>query len=252
MNPKSLSRHVRLLPAVMLIAAGLLAAKGADLVEVARAEAAPASADNSAAPATPDSAKPQAHKDAVANDADDDASDSSAEVDVLTSLAQRRTELDAREKALDMRANLLTAAENRIDSKIGDLKALQIQIQALLGKRDDAEKQQVASLVKVYSSMKPRDAARIFDSLDGAVLLDVAREMKPDSLAAIMAAMNPEQAQALTVKLANRLDLPAKPELPVAQLAAATPAPAANPPQQAAAPATAPQAQPGAAPQPGG
>ena len=91
-----------------------------------------------------------------------------------------------------MRANLLSAAEKRVDAKIADLKSLEDQIQTLLGKRDEAEKKQVTALVKVYSAMKPRDAARIFNTLDEAVLLDVARQMKPDSLAAIMAAMNPQ------------------------------------------------------------
>ncbi len=167
-----------------------------------------------------------AHRDPATDPATDDSGDSAAEVDVLSSLSRRRSELDARAKALDMRANLLSAAEQRVDAKIADLKSLESQIRTLLGNRDEAEKKQVASLVKVYSAMKPRDAARIFNTLDDAVLLDVAREMKPDSLAAIMAAMNPQQAQDLTVKLANRLKLPNKPDLPsAAKLAAAAPPP---------------------------
>jgi hypothetical protein len=51
-------------------------------------------------------------------------------VDVLTSLSKRRAELDARERDVEMRENLIKAAEDRVDSKIADLKQLQTQIQA--------------------------------------------------------------------------------------------------------------------------
>ena len=227
-NVRSLARRIRLLPAVMAMAGCLLAVKGIDIVQDARAQTADApTAARTSTDAKASNPSAPADKSAVAEAADQagaDSSDSAAEVDVLTSLARRRTELDARAKALDMRANLLAAAEKRVDAKIADLKSLQSQIQALLGKRDAAQKAQIASLVKVYASMKPRDAARIFNSLDEAVLLNVARAMKPDSLAAIMAAMNPQQAQDLTVKLASRLTLPNKPDLPAAANEAARPA----------------------------
>ena len=241
MKTRPLTRYLRLLPAVMVVMGVLLALKGADLVQSAQAAA--AQSDATAEPtAKADGANADAQQDtdpAVSTDpaAEDNAS-SASEIDVLTSLAKRRAALDARTKALDMRADLLEAAEKRVDAKIADLKSLQSQIQALLGKRDAAEKAQVTALVKVYSAMKPRDAARIFNTLDEQVLLGVAREMKPDSLAAIMAAMQPQQAQDLTVKMANRLTLPNRPEL-----AAATTTPALPPPPQATA---------GAAPPPGG
>lgn len=219
------SKRLRILPLVMVLAAGTLALKGGDLLEVARAQAASAGdAPPAAAAATPaDAPNPAAdtHDDDPAAEA---SSDSAAELNVLTSLSKRRAEIDARAKALDMRANLLAAAEKRVESKIADLKALQDQIQGLLGKRDAAEEKQTTSLVKVYSAMKPRDAARIFNSLDEPVLLRVSAAMKPDSLAAIMAAMQPRQAQDLTVKLAGRLTLPNRPDLsgppPAAQAAA--------------------------------
>ena len=40
--------------------------------------------------------------------------------------------------------------------------------------------------------MKPKDAARIFDSLNDDVLVPVAQEMKSDVLAPVLAAMNPD------------------------------------------------------------
>ena len=89
-----------------------------------------------------------------------------------------------------MRADVLAAAESRVDGKIATLKQLQDQIATLLGQRDDAEQEkQMASLVKTYSAMKPKDAARIFDNLSDDVLIPVAQAMKSDVLAPVLADM---------------------------------------------------------------
>jgi len=103
---------------------------------------------------------------------------------VLTSLAKRRGELDAREAKIQTEATILSATETRVDAKIAQLKSLQTQIAALLAERDAAQEKQVGALVKTYSAMKPKDAARIFDNLNDDVLLAVAQEMKSDALGA--------------------------------------------------------------------
>ncbi|HTW34251.1 MAG TPA: hypothetical protein VMD53_06515 [Rhizomicrobium sp.] len=240
-----LRRHIRLLPAVLAVGTVLLAVKGAGLVIDAKAQ------EQQGAPATPAASSPPSpsvaeQAAAAATGADpDDPETSSAQVDVLTSLAKRRAELDGRERDLDMRENLITAAEKRVDGKIDSLKQLQSSIQALLVQRDAAEQKQLDALVKTYSSMKPKDAARIFNSLDDAVLLSVAAQMKPDVLAPIIGTMQAEAAQKLTVRLANRLKVPEQQQA-AAQLAQATPPPAA-PPSPAPAATPAPQAAPAAA-----
>ncbi|HEY0281547.1 MAG TPA: hypothetical protein VGC27_02860, partial [Rhizomicrobium sp.] len=141
--------------------------------------------------------------------------------------------------AIAERADLLAAAESRVDGKIAALKQLQDNIAELLGQRDAEEQKQLASLVKAYTAMKPKDAARIFNNLSDDVLIQVARAMKSDALAPILAAMTPDAAQKLTVKLANHLKLP---ELAAPALASSA---AATAPQQIS--AAAPQAGAGTA-----
>src|SRR6202007_546055 len=106
------------------------------------------------------------------------------------------------------------------------LKQLQGQVEVLLGQRDDAEKAQLAALVKTYSAMKPKDAAHIFNNLDDDVLLSVASQMKPDVLGAILAGMNADAAQKLTVRLANRMKIPQTPPTLAANTPPVTSAPA--------------------------
>jgi flagellar motility protein MotE (MotC chaperone) len=234
-------KHLRLLPFVMALGIGLLLVKGAGLVMDARA------ADAGTAPATT-AADATTAAGTSSDPAGDDAETASAgEVDVLTSLAKRRATLDAREQDLVMQANLIAAAEKRVDDKITQLKALQTQMQTLMGQRDAAEQAQLNAIVKTYSSMKSKDAARIFNTLDDDVLLSVAQAMKPDVLGAIMANMQADAAQKLTVRLANRLKPPAPAPVPQ-QLATLTP-PAATPGSMtAAAPATQAPAAPENAP----
>jgi flagellar motility protein MotE (MotC chaperone) len=197
---KKPSRTMRLLPSVVVVGTGLLALNASGLVHDAYAQInKPGVSDALAPPPAP------VNKDFAADDVQ---TASASESEVLTSLSKRRGELDAREAQIKTEANMLAATEARIDAKMTQLKALQTQISALLGQRDAAQEKQLASLVKTYSAMKPKDAARIFDSLSDQVLVPVAAEMKSDVLAPVLAAMNPEQAQKLTLRLANKLTLP--------------------------------------------
>jgi len=193
---------MRLLPTVVIVGGALVALKTSDLVHSAYAEANQSVQQNSDLTDAPVPANPD-----YAGAADDGAS-SAAEVDVMGSLAKRRRELDARQRQLDSQANMLAAAEKRVDAKITQLKQLQSQITALLGQRDDAQKAQIAALVKTYSTMKAKDSARIFNTLPDDVLVPVAQAMKADVLGTVLANMNAENAQKLTVKLASRLILP--------------------------------------------
>lgn len=223
-------RFIRLLPSVMVLGVVVWGLKAGDLVHEAYAQASGQAAAISGDPVP-------ANKDYAGGEGDQVAS--ASEVDVVNSLSKRRRELDKRESQLNTQANMITAAEQRVDAKIAQLKQLQAQITQLLGQRDEVQKAQVAALVKTYSTMKPKDAARIFNDLPDDVLVPVARDMKSDQLALVLASMNADNAKALTIKLANRLVLPqATPPAPAA-------APAATPAATAAMPATAKAPAPG-------
>jgi len=141
---------------------------------------------------------------------------------VLTSLSDRRDALEQRQRDLDLRANIIQATEKRVDSKIAELKALQAKIESLMGQRDAKELEQLDGLVKIYTAMKPKDAARIFSALDDNVRLGVVGRMKADVVAGIMAALPPDVAQKLSVALANRYKVPADAGLPAASPSAAS------------------------------
>jgi flagellar motility protein MotE (MotC chaperone) len=130
------------------------------------------------------------------------------EVDVLQQLAKRRQELDQRARQLDEREALTKAAEQRMEQKMAELRALQATVEELLKKRDAADEKQLASLVKIYENMKPQAAAQVFEEMDMDVLLDVVSRMKERKVAPILALVSPTRAKELTYELMQRRQLP--------------------------------------------
>lgn len=131
-----------------------------------------------------------------------------AEMRMLQDLTARREALDKREKTLMEREALLNATENQINQKVTELTVLRTEIQDLLKTYDQKQSEKMASLVKIYESMKPPDAARIFDGLDMDILIQVVIRMKEAKTAPILAQMDPARAKELTIQLADRGKLP--------------------------------------------
>jgi len=171
---------------------------------------------------------------------------SPAELRIIQSLQGRRTELDARDADLASMLPLLATAEQKLDAKVAALEAVKAEVRVLLGQVSEQEKAENDRLVAVYSAMRPREAARVFATLDDDVRLPVAAAMRPRSLAAIMAQMEPAAARSLTEKLARRFE--ARQQL--AARAAAASAAAAPAAETAAPPATPAPRAAGAAPAP--
>jgi len=213
-----MSKRVRLLPMVAVAAGGLLAVKAlagvAGLPELlaspAHAETAPAakppvgSTAPLAAAAALRAAPPAACLPTAAILAKE-AGMSPSELAVLQRLGERRGQLDAREQSMDLQIKLLTAAELKLDAKIKALGALKADLQALTNQASAAKKAEADRLVSVYEKMKPKAAAPIFAALSDEVRLPVAAKLRPQTLAAILAEMEPGDAKKLTERLAARL-----------------------------------------------
>jgi flagellar motility protein MotE (MotC chaperone) len=159
----------------------------------------------SAAPASPD--KPAAAPSAAPEiNIPDDASP--AEMEVLKQLSNRRQELEKRAHDLDTREDLLKVAEQRVDQKIKEMETLRKQLQSMVNQATEAQAAQLDNLVKIYETMKPKEAARIFEALDMPILLSVIQRMKPARTAAVMAEMNPDKAKEITTALTKQDKLP--------------------------------------------
>ena len=131
------------------------------------------------------------------------------EIELLQQLSERRDKLDKREQELNVREGLMQAAEVRIDNQIAELKKLEKMISSRLQTFDEQQLRKLQNLVRIYESMKPKDAAKIFEDLEMDTLLEVAGRMNSKKLAPVMAKMNPEKAREMTIELRVLGELPA-------------------------------------------
>jgi flagellar motility protein MotE (MotC chaperone) len=146
-----------------------------------------------------------------AEDVDDEYAD--VKMELFEDLSKRRKDLEAREKELAMREALLKAAQTELEQKYKELTSIKTDIESLLKQQTAEENKRITSLVKIYEGMKAKDAARIFDSLDMDVLIQVLSTMSERKSAPIIAAMSPEKARNVTILLAEQNKLPSLPPL---------------------------------------
>ena len=125
-----------------------------------------------------------------------------AERAVLEKLRERREALEARDRELELREGLLRTTERKLDERIGQLRTAEGQGGAEGAKAE--AKTRYKPLVVMYESMKPKEAARVFDRLDTRVLLDLVAHMNPRKMSEILAAMEPGAAERLTLALARQ------------------------------------------------
>lgn len=132
----------------------------------------------------------------------------SAEMEIITQLRQRRELLEQRAQQLDLQEQLLSSTEKRIDDKIQQLRVLEQQIKGHLRLFEEREDGQLQAIVKVYETMKPKEAAPRFEVLALQTQLDLVTRMKSSKVAALMEKMTPAKASALTTELATRAQPP--------------------------------------------
>jgi flagellar motility protein MotE (MotC chaperone) len=121
---------------------------------------------------------------------------SPSEKAIAERLSERRAELEAKSRDMEMRENLMKAAEKRLEARIEELKKWE-------GK-DSETVDRLKGVVTMYENMRPKDAARIFDRMEMRTLFEIVNQMNPRKVSEVMALMKPENAERLTGELARR------------------------------------------------
>lgn len=130
------------------------------------------------------------------------------EMELITQLRQRREALESRSTSLDLQEKLLESTEKRINQKIGQLEVLEDRIKNHLRLFEEKETEQLQSIVSIYETMKPKEAAPRFEALSLQTQLDLVQLMNPRKVAALMEKMTPRKASVLTTELATKAQPP--------------------------------------------
>ena len=154
--------------------------------------------------AKPVIAAPEVKPDGVVLYPEQGAPVSPSERAILERLQARRQELEARAREIDIRESLLKAAEKRIEARVEEMKAVEARVASATTQKNDADAARFKGIVTMYESMKPKDAARVFDRLDMSVLFEIASQIAPRKMSDILGLMAPEAAERLTIEMAKR------------------------------------------------
>ena len=123
---------------------------------------------------------------------------------ILERLQARRQELEQRAREIEIRESLLKSAEKRIEGRVEDMKATEARITTATGQKAEEDAARFKGIITMYESMKPKDAAKVFDRLEMSVLYEIASKIAPRKMSDILGLMQPEAAERLTVELARR------------------------------------------------
>jgi len=116
----------------------------------------------------------------------------------LVNLAERKRELDEREQELMKLEKEVEEKNHKINERIIELKKIREEIAAILKSKVDEDDKKIDQLVDVYSSMRPGQAAKVFEDLDEELVVRVLTKMKKKSAAEILNLMKVEKAKKIT------------------------------------------------------
>lgn len=168
---------------------------GGEAYAEAAKPAAPVSA--AAAPKT-EEAKPEAPAALTASD-----------LDHLQKLNDRKKELDAREEELNRMEAELQVQKEELEKRLKDLEGMRTKISGILEERVKVDSEKVDTLVQMYSNMKAPQAAKVFETMDEDLAVEILGRMKKKNAADIMNLLKPEKAQVLSEMFAGYKRAPA-------------------------------------------
>lgn len=123
---------------------------------------------------------------------------------ILDALKKREARVDERERALDIRAKALQMAEDEVNRNLAALEQAEERLRETLALAQTAAEDDLTRLTDVYASMKPKQAAALFEEMDPEFAAGFLGRMRPDAAGAIMAGLTPTAAYTISVTLAGR------------------------------------------------
>ncbi len=124
--------------------------------------------------------------------------------ELAAALSARESRLMVQEAAIADREAALALADEAINTRLQELRTAEEELRATLALADGAAEADISRLVAVYETMKPKDAARLFDAMEADFAAGFLGRMRPDAAAAVMAGMAPEKAYAVSAILAGQ------------------------------------------------
>ncbi|MBP2296007.1 MotE family protein [Azospirillum rugosum] len=123
-------------------------------------------------------------------------------------ITEQKADVAARTRHLTEAEAVLAAAETRATAQIQRLGEIKRDVEALMQQRSSLQQEDLKRMVSIYETMKPRDAARIFNDLETDIIIDVLDRMPERRSAPIIAELEDTKAREVTRLVLQRRALP--------------------------------------------
>jgi flagellar motility protein MotE (MotC chaperone) len=129
---------------------------------------------------------------------------------MIETIENKNRELKKREEELRLKEVRLEALEAKVRK---DLEKIEKSISASkeqMGVQDEKTKENVEALIKVYSSMKPEEAANLVEAIDEELALKIVSGMKSKIAGQVLSKLDVKVAKRISEKLAGKREKPMK------------------------------------------
>lgn len=125
------------------------------------------------------------------------------DADYLFKLAERKKVLDQREEDLNKIAAEIEKQKVEIEEKIKKIEETRTKISTVLEEKIKTDDAKIETLVQMYSNMKPQQVAKVFETLDEDLVIEILSRMKKKVAGDILNLVKPEKAQIFAERFAG-------------------------------------------------
>ena len=128
---------------------------------------------------------------------------------MIETIENKNRELKKREEELRIKEVRLEALEAKVRKDLEKIEKSISESKEQMGLQDKKTKENVAALIKVYSSMKPEEAANLVEAIDEDLALKIVSGMKSKIAGQVLSKLDVQVAKRISEKLAGKSKKPA-------------------------------------------
>ena len=129
---------------------------------------------------------------------------------MIETIENKNRELKKREEELRIKQTRLEALEAKVRKDLDKIEKSISESKEQMGIQDERAKKNVEALIKVYSSMKPEDAANLVEAIDEGLALQIISGMKSKIAGQVLSNLDVKVAKRISENLAGKRDKPSE------------------------------------------
>jgi flagellar motility protein MotE (MotC chaperone) len=121
-------------------------------------------------------------------------------------LEKQKVDLEAEKKRMNEERERMLMVQQELEKTRNELTEERKKLEKLVGQSDELDKKRIKQLAKVYGAMRPEEAARILETLDDELLINILSSMGDDrQKAKILSTLSRDKAARISKKIGKSM-----------------------------------------------